>query len=116
MERSAIRIDPTIRYQIFTLSVDPDGISRRIRVEIRYLNEPQLWYISMFDASTGEAFFRYVPIIASYEFPNDLLKPFRHKHIGSLYCVPVVSEPQTTDPGLDNLGEFELIWGDTDDT
>ena len=113
MEQFALALNPELRYQIMTLTVDPDGYALRARVEVRYLNEPELWYLSIFDASTGEAICRYVPLIASYEAPNDLMEPFRYKHIGSIYCVPVVKYPSSVNPGLDNLGEFEIVWGDT---
>ena len=116
MKQIALNISPTKRYQIFTLTIDPDGYSLRARVELRYLNEPQHWYISIFNAANGEAICRYVPVIASYGMLNDLMEPFHHKHIGSIYCVPVVAKPSSTNPGLKNLGEFEIVWGDTDDS
>ena len=116
MERVALVVDPAIRYQIFTLVLAPDNHSTRFRIELRYLNEPQLWYISILNATTGDTICRYVPVIASYTAPNDLLKPFRHKGAGSLYCVPAVQYPSSENPGLENLAEFELVWGDTDDT
>ena len=116
MQRVALNLDPAIRYQVITIVLAPDGHSTRFQVEIRYLNEPGLWYLSIFNASTDETICRYVPLIASYNAPNDLLKPFRHKGAGSIYCVPAVLYPSSENPGLDNLGEFELVWGDTDDT
>lgn len=115
MEQSVLTLNPDIRYQIVHLNIDPDGFPLRARVEIRYLNEPGLWYLSIFDAATGDSVCRYVPIIASYNDLNDLMAPFHHKHIGSIYCIPTVANPSSQDPGLDNLGEFALVWGDTDD-
>lgn len=116
MESFAISVDPTIRYQIFTLTVEPDGHPLRARMELRYLNQSKTWYLSIFDASSGEAVCRYVPLVASYGELNDLMKPFRHKNVGSIYCIPVVRYPQTTNPMLETLGEFEIVWGDTDDS
>jgi len=75
-----------------------------------------MWYLSIFDADTEEAFCRYVPVIASYEDRNDLLAPFATKLIGSIYCVPMVNEPATQDPGLDNMDEFEIVWADNTET
>ena len=116
MDKIALGVATDKRYQIFTLTVNPNGNQFRARVELRYLNEPQLWYLSIFDAASGESYCRYVPLIASYRYLNDLMKPFQHKNIGSIYCVPAVVSPSSTDPGLNNLGEFEIVWGDTDDS
>jgi len=115
MDKIIIGTQPDIRYQVRTMVVTPDNTPIRANVEIRYLNEPGLWYLSIFDAATGESKCRYVPIIASYNERNDLMAPFRHKNIGSIYCVPTVANPSSQDPGLDNLGEFALVWGDSDD-
>ena len=117
MKLSTIKINPEKRYQIFTLSVDPDGNAFRARVELRYINANRRWYITIIIASTGECLCRYGPLIASYygNALNDLLAPFSHKHIGSMYCIPKIASPSSENPGLNNLGEFEIVWGDTDD-
>lgn len=116
MDAFALGVNPNKRYQIFTLGVEPDGFAIRARVELRYLNETKHWYLSIFNAASGEAICRYVPVIASYGQLIDLMGPFHYKHIGSIYCIPVTRQPSSLNPGLDNLAEFELVWGDTDDS
>lgn len=107
-----IPIDPNERYQAITVELSPYGNARRFRIEVRYLNESDRWYISVFDASTGEAFFRYVPVIASYEHVDNLIGHVYHKNIGCIFCIPIVDNPSSINPGLNNLSEFAIGWSD----
>ena len=112
MEPFALGFDPAVKYQTFTMSIIPGGVAKRVRVELRYLYKPGKWFISIFDAATGDPLCLYVPVVASYEYLNNLLEPFSYKGLGSIYCYPVVSEPSSPDPGENNLDEFEIVWGD----
>ena len=109
------RIDktPGERYQIITITLPYKKDNIRLRFEIRYLNETGLWYLSLFNLQTGETCCRYVPIIASYEAVNNLLEPYAYKEMGCVACVPVVENPQSENPGLNNFNEFELVWGES---
>ena len=120
MEFISIELDSTIRYQRKILTISPDDHARRVRFDLRYLNETEKWYFSIHDAQSGEPLVTYVPLIASYlneddpqiEEINDLLSPYRYKNLGTIICVPIVNNPSTPDPALDNLNQFAVLWGD----
>ena len=115
MNLIVLEIDPDARYQIMTLNITVGTVSRRIRLELRYLNQAQRWYISISDAATGEYFCRYVPVTASYAVINDLLLPYQCKGIGGLICYPVVDDPSTVDPRFENISEFHIAWRESFD-
>ena len=101
-------------YQIKTFTISPDGNPTSLRVEIRRLVRLDKWFISIFNASTGENILQYLPLIGSdpeHEM-NDILAQFGYKGIGSLVVLPKVSELAGTDPNEENLGLFEICWGD----
>lgn len=104
--------DPTIQYQeqIFTIQVGSEAKS--IAFRLRYLSETDRWYFSFYDAQTGAPYCMYVPLVASYDYPNDLLAPFACKNLGMLFCIPNYENPSTEDPAKDSLSEFTLIWSD----
>ena len=120
MDFIELNFDPSIRYQRKILTISPDDYTRRVRVDLRYLNETEKWYLSIYDAQSGEAFLTYVPLIASYinfddpsvDEINDLLAPFHYKNLGTIICIPNVDNPTTKDPTLDNLNQFSVVWGD----
>ena len=89
-----------------------DGSQRRVYVELRYLEATGKWYLTMEDVETGESYFRYVPVVASYTSLNDLVSPFSYKDIGQILCVPVVNSPSSVNPTKNNLNEFAIVWGD----
>ena len=112
MDDTALVVDPANKNQTQILSITPNDVPCRLRVFLRYLNHSDRWYLSIFNADTDEVYCRYVPVTASYDVPVDLLGPFQHKKIGSIFCVPAVESPATEDPGLDNLDEFQIVWTD----
>ena len=116
MEQFVIDVDPAIRYQSLIATISPNGETFRLKFSLRYLNEADMWFFSISEADSGQSYCQYVPLVASYDTQNanNLLAPFKHKRIGNIYCVPVVEETSTVDPGLDNLGEFQIIWGDNE--
>lgn len=116
MEQFAVSVDPKIRYQSIIMTISPNGEPYRFNFSLRYLNEAEMWFISIEDADSGKSYCQYVPLIASYdpENANNLLEPFKHKRIGCIFCIPIVNEPSSVDPGLDNLDEFAIIWGDNE--
>ena len=89
------RIDarPDERYQIITVTLPLGRNNIRLRFEIRYLNEPGM--------------------IASYGGFNNLLEAFAYKQMGCLAVIPLVEHPQSENPGLNNLNEFEIVWGES---
>lgn len=113
MKLYKISKNPDERYQIITITLPYGKDNLRLRFEIRYLNEPGLWCLSLFNLQTGEACCRYVPLIASYGAVNNLLEPFAYKKMGCLAVIPLVEKPQSENPGLNNLNEFEIVWGES---
>lgn len=101
-------------YETFDLTGIVGGVSRRLRLELRYLYNTDRWYVSMFDSQSGDALCRYVPVVTSKEGPNDLFEPFKSKKIGKFYCVPNIDDLTSQDPRMDNISDFSLLWGDDD--
>ena len=103
--------------QVFTLDLRIDGTAFHARVEIRYLTDPDVWVISVWDNSSGELLVNQIPLICSYGQVNDLFRPFRHlrqgQGMGSLFVLRNTDEPRTLDPAKGNLTEFQVLWGDT---
>ena len=103
-------------YQVFYLPVSPDGRAFQARVELRYLSAPDLWFLTIADAITGETYVNQIPVLCSYEVLNDLLYPFRWlfqgSGIGSLFCLKAVEQPSSPNPTKNNFHEFTLLWGD----
>ncbi len=112
MKLSLIDVDPASRYQIMTFVVEGSSGSKRVRLELRYLAAPEKWYISRYEAQTGNPICLYVPVVASYNELNDLLEPYAYKNIGSMVCVPLVDQPSSPDPTLNNWEEFALCWSE----
>ena len=109
-----LTLDP---WQVMTLDVELDGVAFHAQVEIRYLPATGQWFLSIWDHSSSELLVNMIPLICSYGEPNDLLLPFRYlrdgKGLGSLFCLRGTEEPETQDPGKDNLTDFVLLWSDT---
>jgi hypothetical protein len=100
-------------YQRQIINLPIENISKRVVFELRYLYATDKWYFSFFDAQSGNPLCTYVPLVASYEYMDNLLEPFTHKRIGWLVCFPVVDEPTSVNPTKNNLAEFAIVWGDT---
>ena len=104
-------------WQIITLDVMLDGEELHAQVELRYLPAPDQWFFSIRDHASGELLVNMIPLICSYEAPNDLLQPFRHlrsgRGLGTLLCLRATDDPSTPDPTEKNLKEFQLVWSDT---
>ena len=100
-------------YQRQVMNLEIGNTARRVIFELRYLDATDKWYFSLFDAQTGKPICTYVPLVASYEYMNNLLEPFTHKGIGWMVCFPVVDEPSSVNPQKGNLNEFAIVWGDT---
>ena len=106
-------------WQVSTLDLVIDDEAIHAQVEIRYLPAPDQWFVSIWDHSSGELLVNMIPLICSYNEPNDLLLPFRHlrngKGLGSLFCIRGVDNPSTPDPSGKNLTDFQVVWSDTYD-
>ena len=106
-------------WQVSTLDLVIDEEAIHAQVEIRYLPAADQWFVSIWDHSSGELLVNMIPLICSYDEPNDLLVPFRYlragKGIGSLFCIRCVDNPATSDPSEKNLMDFQVIWSDTYD-
>lgn len=100
-------------YQAITMDFQIGDKTKRVSLELRYLEKVDAWFMSLFDLQTEEAYFRNVPLLASYgDEWNNLWKPFAYKNIGVFACVPKTDTPSTENPSKNNLNEFWLIWGD----
>ena len=111
-----LTLDP---WQVTTLDVVIDGEEFHAQVELRYMPAPDQWVVSIWDHSSSELLVNMIPLICSYNDPNDLLRPFRclreGKGLGSLFCFRGVDNPATQDPAGNNLTDFQVIWSDTYD-
>ncbi len=116
MARQFLQINPNyeVLYQEQIFNIQIGTVGRSILFRLRWLEETNRWYFSFYNAQTNESYCTYIPLVASYDHPNDLLKPYEHKIIGHFYCIPKTDHPSSVDPQKDNLSEFYLIWSDTD--
>jgi len=103
-------------WQVITLDVMIDGEEFHAQAEIRYLPAPDRWFLSIRDHASGELLVNTIPLVCSYEAPNDLLLPFRHlrggRGLGTFLCLRATDDPETPDPTEKNLKEFQLVWSD----
>jgi len=100
-------------YQAITMNLQIGEDTKRVSLELRYMEKTDLWYMSLYDLQTDEIYLSYVPLLASYGGKyNNLWKPFSYKEIGFLVCYPKSDSPTTENPSKDNLSEFEIVWGD----
>ena len=100
-------------YQAVMIDLQIGKNTKRVSLELRYMEKANVWFMSLFDLQTEEAYFRNIPLLASYgDRWNNLWKPFAYKNIGVFVCVPKTDSPSTENPSKSNLGEFWLIWGD----
>lgn len=109
---SEIPLNSDSLYQITNFNAKVGRITRRLRVEVRYLYYTDKWYLSVFNAQTGEAYCRYVPLVSSFADMNNMISLYMHKDIGWLVCIPKIDNPSSEDPKKGNLNEFALVWGD----
>ena len=107
-----LNLDSKTYYQQMETNITVKGKTKRVRIELRYLDECEKWHLSMFDAQSGEAYFRFVPVTACNEDLNDLLSPFHYKNIGLVLCAAIVDEPSSENPKESNFNQFLVIWGD----
>lgn len=98
--------------QTMTISVSPNGIPRKLRVQIVYREYVGKYFASVWNAETDEALLLNFPVVASEsDAQNDLLKTVAYKTIGSLICMPVTAYPTHEYPN-GTISEYELVWGD----
>ena len=106
-------------WQVFTMDLTIDGEEFHAQVEIRYLPAPDQWFLSIWDHSTSELLVNMIPVICSYGEVNDLLLPFRHvrggKGLGTLFCYRGPAKIDSPDPTEENLTDYVIVWGDTED-
>ena len=103
-------------WQVFTLDLAVNGEPLHVRVDLRYLPEPDRWFLSLRDLSDGALLVNMIPVLCSRFFVNDLLRPFRHlrqgRGLGSLLCLRATDDPGSEDPARETLKNFHLLWGD----
>ena len=96
-----------------TLVISPNGRMVTLRLEIRYLEKVDKWFLSIMDAATGASLIQYIPLVSSEEDAlNDLLAQFGYKRIGSALVAPHSNEDLGKDPAKDTLDRFGIAWGD----
>ena len=103
--------------QVFTLDMTIDGAAFQARIEIRFLYEPWVWVISIWNNAPGELMVNQIPLVCSYGEINDLLAPFRHLRdgagMGSLFVLKNTDQPGSVDPDRYTLTNFNVLFGDT---
>ena len=112
MDRIALKIDPSRPYQAQTITINPDGRTITLRIELRYMTYIEQWHMSIWDASNSKCLLTHVPIVSSEDIINDLLGMFGYMNIGSCACFPVSIQQYGTDPGEKTMNLFEVQWGD----
>ena len=104
-------------WQVFTIDLQINGQPFHAQVEVRYMQLPDQWVISIWDHSSGELLVNQIPIICSYEMVNDLLAQFGSlrdgEGLGSMFCIRSADSPEHSDPSADNIDKFSVIWGNT---
>lgn len=114
MEPKMVSIDTSVKDQTFTLAMNPNGNSVLLKVRLIYREYVKKWFATISDTTTGENLLTNFPLVSSEkENLNDLLKQIAYKRIGSIICFPVIDQTSTQDPEEHNLGEFEVLWGDS---
>ena len=98
--------------QSLSLQLPLSGGTKLLQVDLRYHKAPGLWFLSVTDRITGELLCSHLPLRASYGAVNDLLKPFRYRGLGSLCCFPSTRRDTPSDPGPEDLSDFNLIWSE----
>ena len=105
--------DPAYTEQSIFINLTMKGITKRVILDLRYIDKTDRWYMSLKDVQTAEVYFTNVPVLCSYgDVANNLWEPYWSKGIGMFCCFPNVSNPTTVDPSKDNLNEFLFVWGD----
>ena len=100
-------------YQDLTLNLTIGKETKRVILELRYLEKTDRWYVSMFDAQRDHTYFMNIPLLASTLVKvNDLFAPFSHKRIGMLGCFPNTDNVTTENPSKDNLSDFIIVCSD----
>ena len=100
-------------WQVFTLDVMINGGPFHAQIELRYFPAPDQWFLSIWDHAAGRLLVNMIPVICSSGQVNDLLFPYDHLGIGSLFCLRNTNKPGTPDPAKGNMTEFRLLFGDT---
>ena len=107
-----INVNPELLSQAIVTTIEVKRVAKRVRFEFDYMEAPDKWFVCLYDAQSGEPYCLNIPVIASYTGKNDLFEPYHYKDIGQLVCVPVVDDPSSVDPSVDNMDEFAVIWGE----
>ena len=108
-----IPVDKDALYQIISFNANDGDVTIPLRVELRHLTYVDKWYLSVFNAQTGEPYCLYVPVVTSQDEMNNLVSVYDYKRFGWFCCVAIEEKASTEDPQADNIEEFELYWGDS---
>lgn len=107
-----LQIDPEENHQSVLITITVKGVAKFVRFDIDYHEQTQKWYVGLYDMEEEIYYCTNIPLVASYEYANDLFSPYHYKNIGRLVCVPSVDDPSTPDPSEGNLNEFNVVWGE----
>lgn len=105
------QLDPDYESQPFSSTITIGNEARRVRFDFDYHSYTEKWYVGLYDMLEEKYYCSNIPVVASYGVINDLFAPYHYLNIGRFVCVPVVDSPSTEDPKMENVNEFELIWG-----
>lgn len=96
-----------------TVTVEVDGIKRRLQLRFRYFETLSIWHMSIYNPDTGACMAESIPVLSGLYPAADLLGPYGSLGIGSACIMPLVKSPTTENPSKTNFGtEFALVWGD----
>lgn len=99
--------------QVKTFTIDPDGVTRAFRVDVRWRDHVGKWTMSISNAQSGDSILSELPLTGSAPgCLNDILGQYGHLRIGSIFLLPNAADDYYTDPGKENLTGFALVWGD----
>jgi len=107
-----IFVENGIAIQRIIVNLPLSSKAKRVMLEFIYKEKTNLWTVSVYDAQSGDPYCLRVPLISSRLYLNNLFAPFATKGIGDLVCIPIVDEPSSVNPSLNNWEEFALVWGE----
>jgi hypothetical protein len=102
--------------QIFNLTTEVNGDSRKFTVELIYLDKAGYWSLSLIDRLTKQYYFTHLPMLAGEGETFNLIECHQHLLVGGIYIVPMSRERSNDSPEKESWGaEYFLVWGDNHD-
>jgi hypothetical protein len=97
--------------QTFTTQLTVDGNPLTLGIALSYSEMAGYWQMAISDAA-GNVLISSVPLITGWYPAANLLGQYGYLQIGSAYLLNTGNASDDY-PGLSNLDQFSLVWGDT---